>query len=285
MSFRVHIMNPKRRRRRKANAKPKAKPRKAKATMQTNPRRRRRRRKNCETSAAPVSNPRRRRRRSARRRNPVSFGRRRRRRNPEGFGGGIMSEVNRFLPRLLGKLFVAFLVKRWGGQGSLMSPTAMQSPTLGGSWTMGQYVLAAVGAHLGAKVFGRFINAEQFKQGAYDLILTKLVWTEGLSRSPWLQATFGAAEGEVKYNEQTGQMEIFQGGRWQMMQGYDDMSGSDLVTASPLDGELVAASPLDGSASYGYGHLLPANADAATVRAGMYTGSGYVSPYHAAYSR
>lgn len=197
----------------------------------------------------------------------------------------IGSRVAAWVPGMLGKLWVAFIVRRMGGMGmggSLFSSVGggqpPVSPMLGQSWGFGQYVFAAIGLHVGAKIFGRFVNASEFVKGGWDLILTKALWTEGFARSPWMQATFGQGEGEVRYDEGSGQMFIYQGGRWQAMQGFDG-----LVQASPMDG-IVAASPLDGSPGYQYGHLLPANVDDATRRSGMHSGSGYVSNYHAAYA-
>lgn len=184
-----------------------------------------------------------------------------------------MAQVKSWLPAMVGKLFVAFAVRRWGQQGSMFG-TQATSPMAGTSWTMGGYVVAILATMLGAKLFGRWISASEFKRGAWDLILTKLVWTEGFSRSPWMQQTFGQAEGQVTVDG-SGQTWIFQGGRWQAMQG--------LVEQSPLDG-LVEQSPLDGAAGYGYGHLLPADTPAKEARHAAYQGSGYSNPYDAAYS-
>ena len=91
-----------------------------------------------------------------------------------------------------------------------------------------------------------------------------------------MQQTFGQADGEVRYDQTTGQTWIAQGGRWMAMQGQDM---GDLVEASALDGELVEASALDGM-----GHLLPANTDRRAVTQGRYTGTGYTDNYHAAYA-
>jgi hypothetical protein len=236
-------------------------------SREENPRRRRRRRRN--PGSAPVS--------------------RRRRRNPGarsgggllglfggGGGGGLMGEVSRFLPSLAGKLFVSAVVKRFGTQGGSLFGGPQSSPTVGGSWSMGQYLAALLAANLGAKVFGRFLNAAEFRRGGMDLILTKLVYTEGLARSPGLQAILGnVPENQIRVDAD-GQTYLQQGGRWVAMQG-------PLISASPLDG-LVEAAPLDGPPGYGYGHLLPAATDAATVEAGKWAGSGFTSNYNAAYS-
>jgi hypothetical protein len=186
-----------------------------------------------------------------------------------------MGEVSRFLPSLAGKLFVSAVVKRFGAQGGSLFGPPQSSPTVGGSWTMGQYLAGLLAANLGAKVFGRFLNAAEFRRGGMDLIMTKLVYTEGLARSPGLQAILGnVPDGQIRVDAD-GQTYLQQGGRWVAMQG--------LTTASPLDGTLVEAAPLDGPPGYGYGHLLPSSTDAATAEAGKWTGSGFVNNYNAAY--
>lgn len=241
------------------------------------PRRRRRRRRNPGVAVYEANAPRRRRRRRA----SSSGGRRRRRRNPSGggllTGGGLIGQLQGFIPRLAGKLAVAWAVQRFGGQGQaglLGGAAGYSSPTAGGSWTSTQYVVAVIAATIGSKLVGRFLNAAEFRRGAMDLILTKLVWTEGISRSSWAQSTFGnVAEGTITRDAQ-GQAWIRSAGRWQAMQG--------VVHASPLDG-LVQASPLDAAPDYAYGHLLPANVSTETAQTGMYTRSGYTSPYHAVY--
>lgn len=153
------------------------------------------------------------------------------------------------MPRFVGKLAVAYLTKRvgngssWGGSASDLA---------GQPWSWKQYGVAVLVAMYGGKLLGRFVNAKEFTEGAWDLILTKALWTEGISRSEWAVEQFGA-EGDVRYNKQTGQMLIEQGGK------YVNMQGGQLVEAGPLDGfgaledgpqldggTLVEAGPLDG---------------------------------------
>ena len=88
----------------------------------------------------------------------------------------------------------------------------------GTSWTPGAYVVAVIAAIAGSRLAGRWIDSRKFSEGAWDLILTKLIWTEGIARSPWLQTSFGQAEGQVTMDE-NGQTWIYQGGAWQSMQG------------------------------------------------------------------
>lgn len=153
------------------------------------------------------------------------------------------------MPFFAGKLFTAFVVRKWGalggGAGQLLGGGPVQSWTAGQSWTMGQYILAGLAAHFGAKLFGRskMLNASAFRKGGFDLIFTKLMWTEGIARSEWAKQQFGNA-GNVAYSPGTGQTWLSQGGQSVAMQG------GVLVEASPLDGELVTATPLDGMASY-----------------------------------
>lgn len=219
----------------------------------------------------------RRKRATKRRRNPTSNPRRRtgrrrsRRRNPSLKGLG--REFSSFLPRLAGKLAVAWVVRRYGSSGQLFGGAQMNSQTAGGSWTLGQYVLAYVTAVYGSKLFGKVLNASAFREGAMDLILTKFVWTEGIARSDWARAQFGAPQ--VAYSPGTGQSWIQQGGQWSAMQG--------LVEADALDG-LVEADALDGE--YGaYGHLV--DADTLTpkrAKNARYSGTAYKSNYNAAYA-
>jgi hypothetical protein len=149
------------------------------------------------------------------------------------------------------------------------------SKTAGGSWTLGQYILAAVALNIGARVFGRIWSEGEFKQGGWDLIFFKLVWTEGIARSGWAKQQFGA---NINYDPASGTTWLTQGGQQVSMQGAES---DRLVTASAMDGSdrLVTASPLDG-----LGHLLPPGTDDATAKVGRNSGSGYVSNYQAAYT-
>lgn len=225
-------------------------------------------------------------RRRARRRNPSPprrAPRRRRRRNPSRTGGTIGAQLSRqvkgWAPRFLGKLWVAWLVRRWGGRGQLFGGDVVQSYTAGASLSFGQYILGAIGVHVGAMVFGsfKFINKAEFLDGGYDYLLTKLVWTEGFARNGWAKQQFG----NVRYSPGSGQTWVQQGDQWAAMQG---AMGDALVEASPLDGELVEASPLDGTGSYTYGHLMSSSATAEQKRLGKWGGTGYVNPWAASYA-
>lgn len=262
--MKVHVINPKRRKRsgptsrkRAPVAKKKARKRRAPARRAPAPKRRAPARRRRNTNPAP-------RRRSTRRRNP-------------SIGGGITREFQRFMPRLAGKLWVAWVVRRWGALGGaggqLLGGGATQSWTAGSSWTLGQYILAGVAIHFGSKIFGRVMPAEQFREGGWDLILTKLVWTEGISRSDWAKAQFGSPR--VAYSPGSGQAWMEQGGQWSALQGEER-----IVEASPLDGTRIReASALDGM-----GHLLPPDVSASVAKQGRYSGSGYVNNYQAAYA-
>lgn len=287
--FSVHILNPKKRKttssrkkstRKKASRKKSTRKKtgsKKKATTRTISKKKvsttmakKRRRRTTRRSASAPAAPRRR-----RRRNPSPAPRRRRRRsNPSGGGGSIASEVKSFMPRLAGKLAVAWAVRRWGGPGSIFGDMRA-SPTAGESWSMGQYLVAGLVAQYGPKLLGKFVNPTEFRRGAWDLILTKLIWTEGISRSPWAQQQFGTTDSAIAFDPGVGQMYLNQGGQWSAMQG--------LVESSALDG-LVEASPMDGTTS-GYGHLLPTGSTKRTATRGKYHGTGHTSIYHAAFSR
>lgn len=186
-----------------------------------------------------------------------------------------MSDLRGFVPRLAGKLAVSWAVRRWAANASMFGGP-YQSPTFGGSWSLGQYALALLVAKVGSRFVGRFLNAREFEQGAMDLILSKAVWTEGFARSQWMQQAFGQTDGEIR-QDSSGQTWISQGGRWTALQGY----GDTLVQAGPMDG-LVERTPLDGEGA-SYGHLLPEGVSEATQRVGLYTSTGAANPYVAAY--
>lgn len=162
---------------------------------------------------------------------------------------GITSQIKKFFPRFIGKLAVAYGVKRFSGGSSWGGGT---SELAGGAWGWQQYATAVIIAMWGPKLLGRFVPAGEFSEGAWDLILTKAIWTEGIARSDWAKEQFGVT-GDVQYNQATGQMMIDQGGK------YVNMQGGQLVQAGPLDGfgaledgpslsggTLVQAGPLDG---------------------------------------
>ncbi|TPV95536.1 MAG: hypothetical protein B7733_09425 [Myxococcales bacterium FL481] len=169
-------------------------------------------------------------------------------------------------------------MRRWGSLGGvggqLLGGGPVQSWTAGTSLTFGQYILGALAVHFGSKIFGKFLNAEEFRRGGYDLLLTKLVWTEGIARSDWARSQFGNVG--VRYSPDTGQTWLSQGGQWAAMQG-------ELVEASPLDGELVEASPLDGSPTHAYGRLMPSTTPDREANMGRYLGAGFTNRYNAAY--
>lgn len=232
--------------------------------------------------------------------------RRKRRRNPSNGNGGsltIASATRDWWPKFLGKLFVAYAVRRWGGQGSVW-PAAGQlnSPLAGRSWTLGNYIVG----YLALRVFAGFLSkggrsafGAAFFRGGFDLLLTKAVWTEGFSRSTWLQEQFGQAghyaplgqaDGAVTY-DQSGQGWMMMDGQWQALQGM-----GQLVTAGPLDGgmgQLVTAGPLDG---YGFGqlvtagplddymgHQMPHSTPAPQAVHAAYQQTGGINPYATAY--
>ena len=212
----------------------------------------------------------------------------------------IASGLRHIWPRILGKLWVVWAVRRWGGQGSLWpGAPAMQSPFAGRSWTIGNYIVGYIALRLAAGALARARGsawAHQFFHGGFDALATKLVWTEGFARSPWLQQQFGhhhhhmgqlmtaspldgmgATEGQV-HEDQSGQTWMYMDGAWQALQGHD--AYGQLVTASPLDGfgQLVTASPLDG-----IGHAMPRDTPRPEAIQAAYQQAGGVNPYATAY--
>ena len=282
--FSVYVVNPKKRksakkttsrRKKRSTKKPATRPKTGE--KQTMAKTRTRRRKPTRRRAAPAA-PRPPARRRRRRKNPAPA-RRRRRKNPGiGLGvSGVFAEVKNALPRLAGTLATAWAVRQFGKSGGLFGQQ-FTSPMMGESWGWSQYAIAGAVAMWGPKLLGKFINAKEFQRGAVDLIVQKLVWTEGIARSDWAVQQFGNTIG---IDSGSGQMYMDQGGgNYAAMQGY-----GNLVEASPMDG-LVEASPMDGGHGMSsYGHLLPAGVSQQTAATGRYTGSGYTSNYHAAFAR
>jgi hypothetical protein len=143
---------------------------------------------------------------------------------------------------------------------------------MGQSWTAPQYLVGFLVAQFGSKLYGKIHKGGEanFRRGAIELLFTKLVWTEGISRSPMARTALGTYENQISYDQGTGQT-------WQNVGGRDVAMQGELVHASPLDGELVHASPLDGG-------LLPPTVSDATDRFGRYSRSGYKNKYLAAYT-
>lgn len=179
------------------------------------------------------------------------------------------------VPMLAGLAATAAITKRIPG-----APMSGSGPSsvAGEPWSMAQYgvalAIAVAGGPIVQKFAGRWISGEGFAKGALALVGAKLLFTEIVPRIPGASNFLGAAEGEVAYDDATGQASIYSNGQWQALQG--------LNYASPLDG-LEYASALDGDVSYGMGHLMPANTDAQTATRAAYTGSGSTSAYQAAY--
>jgi hypothetical protein len=280
--YTVHLINP--RKADMADTNPR-KRRRRKGTTARKPRRRRRRTSNPEQTTAyvPETN-RRRRRKRGRSRNPSPGRRIARRAGRIGLLGlgALGADLRDAWPRFLGKLWVAWAVRRWGAQfgGGGLFGTPQTSPTAGESWTLGQYFIGYLALTVGSNFFGRWVSPAQFRQGGIDLLFTKLAWTEGIARSQWAQtqfgaATYGQAEGDVQQTPD-GQTWLQQGGQWVALQG-------QLVQSSPLDGALVSASPLDGAGSYGMGHQLTPETDPALAIAAHYQRTGARSPYAAPY--
>lgn len=166
----------------------------------------------------------------------------------------IASGLKNIWPRVLGKLWVVWAVRRWGGMtpwgtGSMIpGAPATSSPFAGRSWTMSNYLIGYLALKFAAGMLIRHKGsawAHAFFHGGFDSLATKLIWTEAFARSPWLQQQFGAIPGQVMTDPNTGQTYMQQNAAWQALQG----AAGQVVTASPLDGfgQLVTASPLDGT--------------------------------------
>lgn len=264
-SFDLHVINPKSGRKKTAKKKAAKKAARSRRTAKKTPAKERETPVAAKKKTAKKAPARRRRtppkapvaRRRRRTANPShrkkTTRRRRRTSNPMGLAG-VASIVKSFMPRFAGKLAVAYAVKRIGNGGSSFGGAT--SELAGGAWNWKQYAGACLVAMYGGKLLGKLVGSpSQFAEGAWDLILQKAVWTEGISRSEWAVEQFGA-DGDVRYDKGSGAMLIEQGGKWVNMQGY---GGGQLVEAGPLDGfgaledgpmlggTLVEAGPLDGA--------------------------------------
>ena len=205
---------------------------------------------------------------SPRRRPNRRRGRRRVTRAANTIGGMVSSSISTFAPRFAGKLAVIFVAKMWPTDASLFDKTPIGSASGGHSWSLGRYVLGVGTAYFGGKLVNGFMDGKAFTEGAMEFLLTKLIWTEFISRSKIADKYIGA-DGDVMVDG-SGQMWLDQGGRQVAMQ-------DTLVSSSPLDGALVSSSPLDGG-------MLSANAPADQIKHGTWSDSGHVDNYAAAYS-
>lgn len=190
------------------------------------------------------------------------------------------------LARIGGKVIVAASVRYWGKPG-----TGPSSEMYGGNWSFANYLIGMLAAWAGGELAGRFISApmgQEVYKGGYDLVFSKLVWTELIARSPTAQTYLGqgdemavlaqqANEGDL-LDDGSGNRWIMKGGRWVAMQGV-------LEPATALDGVLEPATALDGY--YGrpspYGHLMPPDTSEEASRVGQFVQRGSKDPYHAAY--
>ncbi len=194
-------------------------------------------------------------------------GRRRRRRNPRGEQVAIRSQgawplksgnLDLVAPMVLNKLLVALVVKKWGsGDGKGLLGPGASSDFVGSSWTFRDYGLGFLATYAGAKIvaarMGRQWGEAFWLTGVADMA-ARLVWTEGIARSPKLRDWFGQYEdpnmavlremnGFGAYQpgaiieSPSGRFMLDSNNQWQAMQG-------DLVPANPqYDGMLVPANP------------------------------------------
>ena len=240
-----------------------------------------RRRKN-PAPAMLAANPRRKRRAAGSRR-------RRRRRNPEG---GIVSRTSELallpigmltkevLPSILGELVTAAVVRKWGtAWGSGILNGSGNSAYAGQSWGAWNYGLQVLSGWAGAQLLnrsGRRDMARNFYRGAWEAAVRRFVWTEFIAQSPTLVGYFGSPVGMVRDDPYGNRWYATPQG-WSAMQGLHGAGpyGDELVTSAAYGDELVTAANM--------GHALP-EADARTARSAEHLGTGYRSPYQAAYS-
>lgn len=215
--------------------------------------------------------------------------RRRRRRNPEG---GIVSRTSELallpigmltkevFPSLLGELVTAAVVRKWGtAWGSGILNGSGNSAYAGQSWGAWNYGLQVLSGWAGAQLLnrsGKREMARNFYRGAWEAAVRRFVWTEFIAQSPTLVGYFGSPVGMVRDDGMGNRWYATPQG-WSAMQGLHGAGpyGDELVTSAAMGDELVGG----GS----YGHALP-EADAITARRAEHLGTGYRSPYQAAYS-
>lgn len=228
-----------------------------------------------------------------------------RRSNPNGGGGGggmtLWSATKQIWPRVLGKLWVVWAVRRFGGitgwgSGSLFSTQEYHSPFRGRSWTIGNYIVGYLALKLAAQMLAKSGRgrawAREFFQGGFDSLATRLLWTEAFARSPWMQEQFGQVQGQTYRDPSTGQTYMFWDGQYQAMQGAEH---GQLVEATAMDGmgQLVEASAMDGADGFGqlvdataldgFGQQMPRGTPQSEAIAAAYQQTGGVDPYATAY--
>ena len=223
-----------------------------------------------------------------------------------GFFLDPMEPWNGMLPRIAGKLFSVWAVKRWGDQ-----PGQPGSPTTGGAWSFKNYLFSMLAGYLGGELVARTMDASagrNFYRGSADFTATKAMWSELVMRWGWSANAMGGAaypsfggaaypsfgNVEVKQlmaegmpgdilDDGQGNRYLNKGGRWVAMMGAD--MGADIVEAGPLGSDIVEAGPL-GSVMVEagpLGHMMPAASTRADEARGAYTYRGSKDPYRAAY--
>jgi hypothetical protein len=161
---------------------------------------------------------------------------------PSG-GGGILKMLG---AAALGIVGVSLVANRL--------PGTQEPGAIGKKWSMVQYAGAAA-ASLAVPIIARKIglNPQLAQTAGLSLLASKAIFDELTPRVPMLQRALGEAEGDIKTDPATGQAMVYEGGRWQALQG--------LVPAGPL-GEDYGEDNLQGLVPAG-----PMGADVSLMRA------------------
>ncbi len=228
---------------------------------------------------------------------------RRRRKNPGTFGklfssSGAFSlgdSLKEAIPAVAGTIFAAAMARNFGqdwGPG-LFSQDKLVSPYAGEGWSFRNYAIGIIAGNIGGRIVGGMWGEKAgaaFWKGALNSILTKLVYTEMISRWSTAQKYLGSySDGWV------GVYDDGSGNRYLMnddysvqpaMMGYQRRAlGDSLVNAGPMGDGLVAATPMGGMRRRraAMGHAIVDNNPTARRHA-RNVHSGFVNPFHAAYA-
>lgn len=162
---------------------------------------------------------------------------------PSG-GGGILKMLG---AAALGIVGVSLVANRL--------PGTQEPGAIGKKWSMVQYAGAAA-ASLAVPIIARKIglNPQLAQTAGLSLLASKAIFDELTPRVPMLQRALGEAEGDIKTDPATGQAMVYEGGRWQALQG--------LVPAGPLGEDYYGEDNLQGLVPAG-----PMGADVSLMRA------------------
>ena len=227
---------------------------------------------------------------------------RRRRKNPGTLGklfsssGGFSlgESLKEAIPAVAGTIFAAAMARNFGtdwGPG-LLGNDKLVSPYAGEGWSFRNYAIGLLAGNIGGRIVGGMWGqkaGEAFWKGALHSILTKLVYTEMISRWGTAQKYLGSySDGWVGvYDDGNGNRYLMNDDyavQPAMMGVHRRALGDGLVGAGPMGDGLVAATPMGRlGRRRPMGHAIVGDNPTARRHA-RNVHSGFVNPFHAAYA-